>query len=100
MCAHEGKDLEDVTKYRQLVGSLIYLTQTRPDISFGVGVMSLYMHNPKKHHMEVARRMLRYVKSIIGYDLLYKKSEECKVVGYYDSDHDTRYSTIGFVFKL
>ncbi|KAH0781371.1 hypothetical protein KY290_000969 [Solanum tuberosum] len=62
MCAQEGKNLEDMTKYRQL---------TQPDISFEVGVMSRYMHNPKKHHMEVARRMLR-----------------------------TRRSTTGFVFKL
>ncbi|XP_060181239.1 secreted RxLR effector protein 161-like [Lycium barbarum] len=104
MCVHGGKDLEDVTMYRQLVGSLIYLTQTRPDISFAVGVMSRYMHNPKKHHMEAVQRMLRYVKSSIDYGLLYKKGEECKLVGYCDSDyagdHDTRRSTAGFVFKL
>ncbi|KAE8665560.1 PLAC8 family protein [Hibiscus syriacus] len=43
MCAHEGKDLEDATMYRQLVGSLIYLTLTRPDISYTVGVMSRKM---------------------------------------------------------
>ena len=52
MCAHEGKDLEDATMYRQLVGSLIYLTLTRPDISYAVGVMSQYMQNPKKPHLE------------------------------------------------
>ncbi|XP_015161084.1 uncharacterized mitochondrial protein AtMg00810-like [Solanum tuberosum] len=66
--------------------------------------MSCYMHNPKKHHMEDARRMLRYVKSTIDYGLLYKRSEECKLVGYCDSDyagdHDIRRSTTGFVFKL
>jgi len=87
MCAHEGKDLEDVTMYRQLVGSLIYLTQTRPDISFAVGVMSRYMHKPNKHHMEVVRRFLRYVKSTIGYGLMYKKGEECKLVGCCDSNY-------------
>ncbi|XP_049382904.1 uncharacterized mitochondrial protein AtMg00810-like [Solanum stenotomum] len=104
MCAHEGKDLEDVTMYRQLVGSLIYLTQTRPNISFAVGVMSRYMHKPKKRHMEVVRRILRYVKSTISYGLVYKKGEEYKLVSYCDSDyagdHDTRHSTTGFVFKL
>ncbi|XP_049405095.1 secreted RxLR effector protein 161-like [Solanum stenotomum] len=51
------------------------------DISFGVGVISRYMHNPKKHHMEAARRMLRYVKSTIGYGLLFKRSEEHKLLG-------------------
>ncbi|XP_019066468.2 uncharacterized mitochondrial protein AtMg00810-like [Solanum lycopersicum] len=104
MCAHEGKDLEDVTMYRQLVSSLIYITQTRPDISFAVGVMNRYMHKPKKQHMEVVRRILRYVKSTIGYGLVFKKGEECKLVGYYDSDyardHDTHRSTTGFTFKL
>ncbi|XP_047259222.1 secreted RxLR effector protein 161-like [Capsicum annuum] len=104
MCAHEGTDLEDMTMYRQLVGSLIYLTQTRPDISFAVDVTSRYMHNPKKHHMEAVWRILRYVKSTIDSGLLYKKVEECELVGYCDSDyggdHDTRHSTTGFVFKL
>ncbi|KAE8720906.1 tir-nbs resistance protein [Hibiscus syriacus] len=76
MCAHEGKDLEDATMYRQLVGSLIYLTLTRPDISYAVGVMSRYMQNPKKPHLEAVRRILRYVKSTIDYGLLYKKGED------------------------
>ncbi|KAL0458661.1 UNVERIFIED_CONTAM: Retrovirus-related Pol polyprotein from transposon RE1 [Sesamum latifolium] len=62
MCAHEGQELEDATMYRKLVGSLIYLTLTRPDISFAVGVMSRYMQNPKKPHLQAVRRILRYVK--------------------------------------
>ncbi|KAE8732274.1 hypothetical protein F3Y22_tig00002237pilonHSYRG01326 [Hibiscus syriacus] len=104
MCAHEGKDLEDATMYQQLVGSLIYLTLTRPDISYAVGVMSRYMQNPKKPHLEAVRRILRYVKNTIDYGLLYKKGEDCKLVGYcdddYAGDHDTRRSTTGYVFKL
>lgn len=67
LCAHEGKDLEDATMYRQLVGSLIYLTMTRPDISFAVGVVSRFMRKPKKPHLEAVRRILRYVKSTIEY---------------------------------
>ncbi|KAG8497318.1 hypothetical protein CXB51_008528 [Gossypium anomalum] len=55
-CTHEGKDLEDRLIYQQLVGSLIYLTLTRPDISYIVGVASRYMQNPKKQHLEVVRR--------------------------------------------
>ncbi|KAE8680156.1 senescence-associated protein DIN1-like [Hibiscus syriacus] len=87
MCAHEGKDLEDATMYRQLVGSLIYLTLTRPDISYAVGVMSRYMQNPKKPHLEAVRRILRYVKNTIDYGLLNKKGEDCKLVGYCDADY-------------
>ena len=68
-CAYEGKDLEDATMYRQLVGSLIYLTLIRIDISYAAGVVSRYMQNPEKHHLEVVRRILRY-------DLHHKKNEE------------------------
>ena len=63
LCAHEGKNLEDATMYRQLVGSLIYLTLTRPDISFAVGVVSRYMQSPKKPHLEAVQRILRHVKA-------------------------------------
>ncbi|XP_062100834.1 secreted RxLR effector protein 161-like [Humulus lupulus] len=104
LCAHEGKDLQDGAIYRQLVGSLIYLTWTRPDISYAVDVASRYMQHPKKPHLEAVRRMLRYVKDTINYGLLYKKGDEVKIVGYYDAnyagDHDTRRSTTGYVFKL
>ncbi|KAK3119631.1 hypothetical protein QOZ80_9AG0673040 [Eleusine coracana subsp. coracana] len=55
----EGKELEDVTMYRQMVGSLIYLTLTRPDISYSVGVVSRYMSKPNKHHLGIVRRILR-----------------------------------------
>ena len=62
------------------------------------------MKNPKKPHLEAVRRILRYVKSTIDYGLLYKKGEDCKLVHYcdvdYACDHDTRRSTIEYVFKL
>ncbi|KAE8708207.1 PLAC8 family protein [Hibiscus syriacus] len=68
------------------------------------GVMSRYMQNPKKPHLEAVRRILRYVKNTIDYGLLYKKGEDCKLFGYCDADyardHDTRRSTMGYVFKL
>ena len=66
ICAHEGKELNNETTYRWLVGRLIYLTLTRPDIPYAVGVMCRYMQNPKKPHLDVARRILRYVKHIIN----------------------------------
>ncbi|XP_049391504.1 secreted RxLR effector protein 161-like [Solanum stenotomum] len=66
--------------------------------------MSRYMQNPKKSHLDGVRRILRYVKSTIDYGLFYKKGEECKLIGYCDSDygrdHDNRHSTTCFVFKL
>ena len=81
ICEHEEKKLNDETTYRQLVGSLIYLTLTRPDISSAVGVMSRYMQSPKKPHLDATRRILRYVKGTIDYGLLYKRNKDCKLVG-------------------
>ncbi|KAG6499850.1 hypothetical protein ZIOFF_039645 [Zingiber officinale] len=104
MCAHEGKSLEDTTMYQKSVGSLIYLTLTRPDISYAVSVISRYMQNPMKPHLEAVRRILRYVKSTIDYGLVYKRIGDCKLVGYCDADyagdHDTRRSTTSDLFKL
>jgi len=104
ICAHEGKVLEDATMYRQLMGTLIYLTLTRPDISFVVGVMSRYIQNPKKPHLEAVCRILRYVKSTLDHGIMYKRGGECKLVGYCDADyvgdHDTQCSTTGYVSCL
>ncbi|CAL1390263.1 unnamed protein product [Linum trigynum] len=102
--SQEGKDLEDVTMYRQLVGSLIYLTLTRPDISYAVGVVSCFMQNPKKVHLEIIKRVLRYVKGTIDHGIIYKKGVECKLKGYCDDDYagdlDTRRSTTRYLFTL
>ena len=54
----EGKDLKEFTMYRQLVGSLIYLTLTRPNIAYAMSLVSRFMQNPKKPHLEVVRRIL------------------------------------------
>lgn len=104
MCAYEGKELEDAMMYRKLVGTLVYLTLTRPDISYAIGVMSRFMQNPKKPHLEAVQRILRYIKGTLGYGVMYKKGDECKLVGYcnadYAGDHDTRRSTTRYVFML
>ena len=55
----EGKEFENATKYRQLVGSLIYLTTTRPDISFTVWILSRFMQKPCEGHWSIAKRVLR-----------------------------------------
>ena len=83
----EGKDLENVTMYRQLAGNLIYLTLTRPDISYPIGVVSRYMSNPKKHHLDAVKRILRYVKGTIGFGILYKETKNCQVMGYFDGGY-------------
>eukprot|EP00253_Pinus_taeda_P011370 PITA_11370 len=58
----EGKEFEDATKYRQLVGSLNSLTTTRQGISFFVGIISRFMQKPCEGHWSVAKRVLKYLK--------------------------------------
>ncbi|GKU88341.1 hypothetical protein SLEP1_g2621 [Rubroshorea leprosula] len=103
-CSYKGKDLTSATMYQQLVESLIYLTLSRSDMSFAVGVVSKFMQNPKKPHLEAVHRILRYVKRTLDYGILYKSGTKCKVLGYCEADyvgcHDTKRSTTGYVFNL
>jgi hypothetical protein len=73
----EGNDLVDIRMYRQMVSSLIYLTLTRPDITYVVGVASRHMQNPKKPHLEAVKKILRYVKGTLDYGILYHKDGVC-----------------------
>ena len=73
--------------YRQLVGSLIYLTLTRPDISYPVRMVSRYMSNPKKPHLDAVKRILRYVKGTINFGIIYKETKDYQVMGYCDADY-------------
>eukprot|EP00253_Pinus_taeda_P015405 PITA_15405 len=57
----EGKEFQDATKYRQLVGSLNYLTTTRPDISFVVGILSKFMQKPCEGHWSCCKKILRKI---------------------------------------
>ena len=56
-----GKLLDDPRSYRALVGSLIYLTITTADISFSVGLVSRFMQEPRKPHLDAAKHVLKYV---------------------------------------
>jgi hypothetical protein len=57
----EGGAMVDNTIYRQLIGSLIYLTNTQPDLSYAVNMISRFMHQPRDNHWNVAKRVLRYI---------------------------------------
>ena len=94
----------DETLFRQLVGSLIYLTTTRPDLSFAVSYISRFMSNPKTDHWIAAKRVLRYVHGTSDYGLLYTRSTTPQLSGFTDSDWagsvDDRKSTSGYVFSI
>ena len=67
----EGKEFEDATKYRQLVGSLNYLTTTRLDILFVVGILSRFMQKPCEGHWSAAKRFLKYLNGTQNFGLKY-----------------------------
>ncbi|XP_022843442.1 uncharacterized protein LOC111366997 [Olea europaea var. sylvestris] len=91
----------DPSFYRQLVGSLRYLACTTPDIFYGVGLVSCYMKAPTLTHMEITKRMLRYIKGTLDYGLIYSSSKNFKLHGYNDSDWTSnindRKCTTGFL---
>ena len=81
-----GHELEDVAMYRRMVGSLIYLTITRPNLSYANGLMSQFMQKPCKVHLVEVQRILRCVKTTYMYGLFYEKGQSLTLYGYSDSD--------------
>ena len=94
----------DPTMYKQLVGSLRYLTATRPDLIYSVNIVSRYMENPRESHMLAVKRILRYVQGTLGYGIQYRRDGEEELVGFVDSDYagdeDDRKSTSGYTFMI
>ncbi|PRQ42655.1 putative RNA-directed DNA polymerase [Rosa chinensis] len=74
------------SRYQCLVGKLIYLSHTRPDIAYAVGVVSQFMHAPSEDHMNAVYRILRYLKAAPGKGLLFAKKDKLIVEGYTDAD--------------
>ena len=100
---HEGKKV-DSTLYKQIVGSLMYLTVTRPDIMYSMSLISRYMENPTEIHLLVAKRILRYLQETRDFGLFYKKGEKLELFGFtnndYVEDQDDKNSTSSYVFML
>ncbi|KAM1305335.1 hypothetical protein ACFX2F_022890 [Malus domestica] len=76
----------DKCRYQRLVGRLIYLAHTRPDITYAVSVVSQFMHSPSMDHMTAVMRILAYLKSAPGKGILYKNSGHLRIEGYSDAD--------------
>ncbi|KAL5748152.1 hypothetical protein ACOSQ2_025449 [Xanthoceras sorbifolium] len=94
----------DASHYRSLVGSLMYLTATRPNLMFAVSMLSRFMTLPKKSHWEAGKRILRYVVGTVGHGIHYKRKQEPILIGYSDSDWrgdaNDHKSTSGYVFNI
>ncbi|CAJ2668206.1 unnamed protein product [Trifolium pratense] len=100
---NEGGKLVNATEYRQMIGCLMYLLATRPDLAFSVCLVARYMDRPTELHLAAVKRILRYLKGTINLGILYQRNQgELKLQGWTDSDYagdlDGRKSTSGYVF--
>ncbi|GJW55534.1 retrovirus-related pol polyprotein from transposon TNT 1-94 [Tanacetum coccineum] len=89
----------DQTRFRGMVGSLMYLTASRPDLVFAVCMCARYQAKPTKKHLEAIKRVFRYLKGTINMGLWYPKDNAMSLTAYADADHagcqDSRRSTSG-----
>jgi len=93
----------DQSLYRNMIGSLLYLTGSKPDITFVVGVCARYQVEPKMSHLVQVKRIM-YINGTIDYAILYSHSDNSRLIGYFDADWagiaDDRKSTSGGCFFL
>ncbi|GJR87192.1 retrovirus-related pol polyprotein from transposon TNT 1-94 [Tanacetum coccineum] len=82
----EGEPIDD-TKYRGMIGSLLYLTASRPDIMFSVCLCARFQEAPKTSHLEAVKRIFRYIKGTSHLGLWYPKGTGLETIVYADSDH-------------
>ncbi|KAM2012318.1 hypothetical protein ACFX1T_024197 [Malus domestica] len=95
-----GIQLENASEYQMLVGKLIYLTITRPDIAYAVSFVSQFMHSPSCHHLQLVKRIIRYLKSLVSTGIFMQNNGHFTIEGYTDSNWAgnilDRKSTIGY----
>ncbi|GMI99394.1 hypothetical protein HRI_003608700 [Hibiscus trionum] len=100
----EGNPLVDITEYRRLIGRLVYLTNTRPDIAYPVQQLSQFLACPTDVHLTAAHRVLRYLKGSPGQGLFFPASNKLSLSAFSDSDWascpDSRRSITGFCVFL
>ncbi|KAK2388640.1 putative mitochondrial protein [Trifolium repens] len=94
----------DQSLYRSMIGSLLYLTASRPDITYAVGVCARYQADPKVSHLTQVKRILKYVNGTSDYGIMYSHCENSTLYGSCDADWagsaDDRKSTSGGCFFL
>jgi hypothetical protein len=99
----EGNRIDE-TYYKQIVGSLMYITATRPDMMFVMSFISRFMIRLIEFHLQIAKRALRYLKGTVDYGIFDKKNGDKQLVPFIDSDYvgdlEDRNSTSGYVFML
>nr|XP_027188666.1 uncharacterized protein LOC113785804 [Cicer arietinum] len=85
----DNDELIDLTTFKKIIGSLRYLCNTRPTISYSVGLISRYMEKPRTSHYMAAKRIWRYIKDTIEPGMLYStklNENEAELIGFTDVD--------------
>jgi hypothetical protein len=78
----DGKPFEDISQYRRLIGKLLYLTNTRPDIAYATQQLSQFLHKPKMTHYNAACRVVRYLKHNPGRGLIFYRNSDLKILAH------------------
>ncbi|GKC25864.1 hypothetical protein Tco_1028014 [Tanacetum coccineum] len=99
----QGKAI-DPTHYRGMVGTLMYLTASRPDLTFVVCICARYQAKPTKKHLHAIKRIFKYLRGTVNRGLWYPKDSSIALTAYADADHvgcqNTRRSTSGCMQQL
>ncbi|XP_027348149.1 uncharacterized protein LOC113859625 [Abrus precatorius] len=101
---NDGATKADTSCYRSLIGSLLYLIATRPDIMYVVSLLSRFMQSLNQIHFGTTKRILRYLQGTKEYGIWYQTMGNSKLLGYIDSDWarsiDNMKSTSSYAFSL
>ena len=87
LSTESGEPLTNPAMYQRLVGRLIYLTNTRPDLAFAVSIVSQFMHTPRTAHLDAVYHILRYLKSCPGLGLFFSADTQTGISCFTDTDY-------------
>lgn len=100
----DGFKEEDLALYRQLVGSLIYLTTTRSDLAYAISALSQFMSKPLENHWVATKGVLRYLQRTLEFGIVYNDSCDVRLAGFLDSHWvgsvDDKQSITGYAFNI
>ncbi|XP_025611879.1 uncharacterized mitochondrial protein AtMg00240-like [Arachis hypogaea] len=82
----DGDSLPNSSDYRKIIGKPLYLSNTRPDISFAIGKLSQFLDCPTTNHLQLAHSILRYIKNSPAAGLFFSANSDLSLIGFSDSD--------------